>query len=51
MWGIVFIESSSTGFSMEFIGDAQDSTIGRQNVDTVLSPVNNLSTGVTRGIN
>ena len=51
MWGIVFIESSSTGFSMEFIGDAQDSTIGRQNVDAVLAPVNNLSTGISRGIN
>ena len=51
MWGIVFVESSSTGFAMEFIGDAQDSTIGRQNVDTVLAPVNNLSTGISRGIN
>ena len=28
IWGIVFIESSGTGFAMEFIGDAQDSTIG-----------------------
>ena len=28
IWGIVFVESSGTGFAMEFIGDAQDSTIG-----------------------
>ena len=28
IWGIVFIESSGAGFAMEFIGDAQDSTIG-----------------------
>jgi hypothetical protein len=30
IWGIVFIESSGTGFAMEFIGDAQDSSIGAQ---------------------
>jgi len=28
MWGIVYVESSGTGFAMEFIGDMQDSTIG-----------------------
>ena len=28
IWGIVFIESSGTGFAMEFVGDAQDSTLG-----------------------
>jgi hypothetical protein len=28
IWGIVFIESSGTGFAMEFIGDMQDSTLG-----------------------
>jgi hypothetical protein len=28
IWGIVFVESSGTGFAMEFIGDAQDSTLG-----------------------
>ena len=28
IWGIVFIESSSSGFAMEFIGDMQDSTLG-----------------------
>ena len=27
MWGVVFIPSSSTGFALEFIGDAHDSTI------------------------
>jgi hypothetical protein len=28
IWGIVYVESSGSGFAMEFIGDAQDSTIG-----------------------
>ena len=28
MWGIVFVEASSVGFAMEFIGDMADSTIG-----------------------
>ena len=28
IWGIVYIESSGTGFAMEFIGDMQDSTLG-----------------------
>ena len=28
MWGIVYVESSGTGFAMEFIGDMQDSTPG-----------------------
>ena len=28
IWGIVFVESSGSGFAMEFIGDAQDSTLG-----------------------
>jgi hypothetical protein len=28
IWGIVFIESAGTGFAMEFIGDAADSTMG-----------------------
>ena len=27
MWGVVFIPSSSTGFALEFIGDAHDSTL------------------------
>ena len=28
MWGIVFVEASSVGFAMEFIGDMADSSIG-----------------------
>ena len=28
VWGIVFVEASSVGFAMEFIGDMADSTIG-----------------------
>jgi len=28
IWGIVYIESSGTGFAMEFIGDMQDSSVG-----------------------
>jgi len=28
MWGIVFVEASSVGFAMEFIGDMADSTVG-----------------------
>lgn len=50
MWGVIYIPSSGTGFAMEFIGDAHDSTIG---------PVSNghapngttLFTGAGRGIN
>jgi hypothetical protein len=50
-WGVVFIESSGTGFSMEFIGDAHDSTIGRNFGDSQLDGVSGNSSGVTRGIN
>jgi hypothetical protein len=50
-WGIVFIESSGTGFAMEFIGDAHDSTIGRNFGDSQLSGVSGTSSGVARGIN
>ena len=50
-WGVVFIESSGTGFSMEFIGDAHDSTIGRNFGDSRLGGVSGNSTGVARGIN
>ena len=54
-WGVVFIESSGTGFAMEFIGDAHDSTIGRNFGDSQLDglPTFNpeTSTGVARGIN
>ena len=28
IWGIVYVEAGGTGFSMEFIGDMQDSTVG-----------------------
>jgi hypothetical protein len=28
MWGSIYVESSGTGFPMEFIGDAHDSTLG-----------------------
>ena len=27
MWGIIYVESSGSGFAMEFVGDMQDSTI------------------------
>ena len=50
-WGIVFVESSGTGFSMEFIGDAHDSTIGRNIASTPLDGVSEISSGVARGIN
>ncbi len=50
-WGVVFVESSGTGFFMEFIGDAHDSTIGRNFGDSQLSGVAGSSSGVARGIN
>ena len=49
-WGIIFIESSGTGFSMEFLGDAHDSTIGRNHIN-LLDGGTGVSTGVGRGIN
>jgi hypothetical protein len=49
-WGVVYIESSGTGFSMEFLGDAHDSTIGRNHIN-VLDGATGASTGVARGIN
>ena len=49
-WGVIFIESSGTGFSMEFLGDAHDSTIGRNHINT-LDGATGVSTGVGRGIN
>ena len=51
LWGVVFTESSGTGFAMEFIGDAHDSTIGRNFGDSQLSGVSGSSSGVARGIN
>jgi hypothetical protein len=50
MWGVVFIPSSGTGFAMEFIGDAHDSTIG-PNTSGVLGSNGNTTTGAGRGIN
>ncbi|KMP10748.1 hypothetical protein UR09_05340 [Candidatus Nitromaritima sp. SCGC AAA799-A02] len=50
-WGVVFIESSSTGFALEFIGDAHDSTLGRGLVNTALTPITGVTTGAGRGIN
>jgi hypothetical protein len=48
VWGIVFIESSGTGFAMEFIGDMADSTIGGNIADVV--SIDGV-TGPGRGIN
>jgi hypothetical protein len=50
-WGVVYIESSGTGFPMEFIGDAQDSSIGRNFHPSILGGVSGKSTGVARGVN
>jgi hypothetical protein len=51
MWGVVFIPSSSTGFAMEFVGDAQDSTINYSNSTDMLNPQNARTMGVGRGVN
>ena len=50
MWGIVFIPSSGTGFAMEFVGDAHDSTIGATSNGIAPNEVNKF-TGAGRGIN
>jgi len=50
-WGVVFVESSATGFFMEFIGDAHDSTVGRNLTGSPLNGVSGTSSGVARGIN
>ena len=50
-WGVVYIESSGTGFSMEFLGDAHDSTVGRNFGSSRLEGLKGSSTGVARGIN
>lgn len=52
MWGVVFIPSSGTGFAMEFIGDAHDSTI-TPDVAAGLNARGDIasSTGAARGIN
>jgi VCBS repeat-containing protein len=50
MWGVVYIPSSGTGFAMEFIGDAHDSTIGP--VSNGIDPSGpRVFTGAGRGIN
>ena len=51
MWGVVFIPASSTGFAMEFVGDAHDSTINYSNSRTMLNPINGRTLGAGRGIN
>jgi hypothetical protein len=50
-WGVVYVESSGTGFPMEFIGDVQDSTIGRNFHPSILGGISGKSTGVARGVN
>ena len=50
-WGVVYVESSGTGFPMEFLGDAHDSTIGRNFHTSILGGVTGKSTGVARGVN
>ena len=50
-WGVVYIESSGTGFTMEFIGDAHDSTIGRNYDSSIIGGKAGVSTGIARGIN
>ncbi len=47
MWGVVFISSSSTGFAMEFIGDAEDSNAA----SGAASDFSTNFTGGGRGIN
>ena len=51
MWGVVFIPSSGTGFAMEFIGDAHDSTIGSVVGQGIGPNGPNTFTGAGRGIN
>jgi hypothetical protein len=53
MWGVVYIPASGTGFAMEFIGDAHDSTIGP--VSDGIAPFGDINvrsfTGAGRGVN
>ena len=51
MWGVVFIPASSTGFALEFIGDAHDSTITYPANRESLEPITGQTTGAGRGIN
>ena len=50
-WGVVFVEASGTGFAMEFLGDAHDSTVGRNFGSSKLEGIKGFSSGVGRGIN
>tara|TARA_B100000686_G_C16739353_1_gene945639 strand:- start:620 stop:1279 length:660 start_codon:yes stop_codon:yes gene_type:complete len=50
-WGVVYVESSGTGFPMEFLGDAHDSTIGRNFHTSVLGGASGKSAGIARGVN
>ena len=51
MWGVVFIPSSSTGFALEFVGDAHDSTITFPASTESVRPISGQTTGAGRGIN
>ena len=51
MWGVVFIPSSSTGFALEFVGDAHDSTITYPASQGSLNPISGQTTGAGRGVN
>ena len=55
IWGIVYVESSGAGFAMEFIGDAQDSTIGgNANANSTLGGIHSYTNSLprpARGIN
>jgi hypothetical protein len=51
MWGVVFIPASGTGFAMEFVGDAHNSTIPFDISEANLAPISGTTTGAGRGIN
>ena len=40
IWGIVYTQSSGTGFAMEFIGDMHDSALGGEHTEAVPSRMN-----------
>ena len=49
MWGVVYIEANGTGFAMEFVGDAQDSSINMAgSVDEGLVPLSDTVSGQHR---
>jgi len=51
MWGIIFMASTGTGFPMEFVGDAHDSTIPFNIAGENLKARAGSHTGAGRGIN